>query len=165
MWLLKQQHPFLAGTKQVVFIWVLKVIHQFFIINYQGALLKLMIHVLEHLRTVTRLLHQPEVLLGHLLRRRWEEGGRWVILPHLRVITPVESLLAGVLLLQLLVEIEVVFLQVYYHHCDVIFAVIVGHSFVSYLLRNLVEGHSLFSELVDHLGNLFLTVDEIETIR
>jgi hypothetical protein len=74
---------------------MLKVIHQFFIINYQGALLKLMVHVLEHLRAVTRLLHQPKVLLGHLLGRRWWEKGSWRVLvqTHLRVITSVKALL------------------------------------------------------------------------
>ena len=56
---------------------MLEIVHQFFVIDYQWRLLKLMIHVLEHLRTVTvLLLDHAEVLLRELLRRWWgEEAG------------------------------------------------------------------------------------------
>lgn len=140
MGLLEQQHSLRTWTKKVIFIWMLKVIHQFFIINYQGWLLKLMVHVLEHLRAVTLLLlHHAEVLLSQLLRWWWcKMRGLWVVQAHLRMITPV-------VLLQLLVEVKVVFLQVYYHHRHVISAVVIRASLVSYLLRNLIEGHSLLS--------------------
>ena len=69
---------------------MLKVIHQFLVVNYQWGLLKLVIHVLKHLRAVARLLHHPEVsqLLGGWRR---EKGLRRVVVEaHLRVITPVE---------------------------------------------------------------------------
>ena len=119
---------------------MLEIHHQFLVIDYQGRLLKLMIHVLEHLRAITGLLHHAEVLLGELLWRwRWEEGGL-VVEPHLGVITPVEALLLHrptILLLKLLVEVVVVLLQVYYHHGHVVLAVVVRASLISDLLGDL----------------------------
>ena len=83
------------------------------------------------------------------------------------MITPIESTLRqwrAILLLELPVEVVVVFLEVYYHHGDVILTVVVGASLVSYLLGYLAEGHALLPQFENHLGHLFFTVHEIEPI-
>lgn len=135
---------------------MLEVIHQLFIINYQGTLLKLMIHVLEHLRTVTSLLHELNKLLWG---GWWEHGG---FKTHLGMVTPTSTTV--VLLLKLSMEVHIMLLKVYYHHGDVVLTIVVRTGLISYPLRYLIEWYPLLPELINHLGHLFLTVNEVKPI-
>ena len=64
----------------------------------------------------------------------------------------------------LFLEIVIVLLKVYYDKCDIILAVVVGATLISDKLRNLVQALSFLSQHVDHLSNLLLSVDKVETV-
>ena len=55
-------------------------------------------------------------------------------------------------------------LQVYYDKGHIILAVVVGATLISDKLRNLVQALSFLSQHVDHLSNLLLSVDKVETV-
>ena len=55
-------------------------------------------------------------------------------------------------------------LKVYYDQRDIVLAVVVGATLISDKLRNLIQALSFLSQHVNHLSDLLLSVDKVETV-